>query len=292
MAQRTNIPPVVCVPQQFCGTTLSATTLNNDIKNADASLSASHLKALCLPSTAGGVMQPFLGYGYNWQVPQQGYDTSGGFAAKQNEYRPFAHFSGVCPSKSTNDPTLWVYQMYRDIPVIAHSWEDSFALTVDGMRGQRTATGTSIAGGSTNSLKIHELARTNTGTPYPAYYKQFFRIEYYMGGILSPLVLLDESDNDTDFPINTLRSNYTLNAYDFRGSMPLGYAPPVAGQDRTDFIRVIVKYQRGAIPAAVAPPFTQDDIYFVFARGNAGAFGETDFDGISSVSFSMYKSPC
>lgn len=291
MAQRTNIPPVVCVGPQYCGTTLNATTLNNDIKNADAALSTAHLKALCLPSTAGGVMQPFLGYGYNWQVPQQGYDTAGGFNARQNEYRPFAHFSGVCPNAGTNDPTLWVYEMYRDIPVIAHSWEDSFALTVEGMRGQREplSTATLIANGGTNSLEIFELQRINNPpTPYFFYYKQFFRIEYYMGGILSPLVLLDESDNDTDFPINTLRSNYNLNAYDFRGAMPLGYAPPVAGQDRTDFVRVIVKYQRGGGP--LAPPLS--DIYFVFARGNAGAFGETDFDGISSVSFSMYKSPC
>lgn len=289
MAQRTNIPSTTCVGPQYCGTTLDATTLNNDFENADAALSTSHLKALCLPSTAGGVMQPFLGYGYNWQVPQQGYDTSGGFAARQNEYRPFTHFSGVCPSPNVNNPALWVYEMYRDIPVIAHAWEDSFALTIEGMRGQREplSTANSIATGSANSLEIFQLARhTTIPSPYFYYYKQFFRVEYYMGGILSPLILLDESDNDTDFPINTLRSNYGLNAYDFRGAMPAGYAPPTTGQDRTDFVRVVVRFQRGGGLSAL------NDIYFVFAQGNAGAFGETDFDGISSLSFSMYKSPC
>jgi hypothetical protein len=139
---------------------------------------------------------------------------------------------------------------------------------------------------------VAELSRTSHSEASNVlfYYNQFFRVEYYMNSIGSPLVLVDEANNATDFPLNTARKLENNTAYDFRGPMPAGYAPPAAGSDRTDRIRVIIRNWRGSNPNN---PFTAlENIYFVFGSGNAGSMGGEDYDGIKSLSFSMYKSPC
>jgi len=282
MANKTDLPIPLCVDFQ-CNTTLEAIDLNQLESNADAALSDWHTKVVA-NSTQTDLLCGHIG---NWWELQQGY---GAPSNSQNEYFPKKNadfYVNVKDTTTFGDSVNPAYIQFKDFSFEVNSWETEYNLLMEVYRRQYEDLG-NIAGGGV--YEVEEWAESNFAEALGATawtMNQRIRVEYHDG--TSVLVLVDETNNAIDIPLNTRLCAESGNIYQNASNdlLALGYTVPASGKTRTDFIRVMVINMKGnstGTPIGVDP-----DTYFV--TNNVPVL-PTDYAGVQYVKFSMSKPSC
>jgi len=282
MANKTDLPIPLCVDFQ-CNTTLEAIDLNQLESNADAALSDWHTKVVA-NSTQTDLLCGHIG---NWWELQQGY---GAPSNSQNEYFPKKNadfYVNVKDTTTFGDSVNPAYIQFKDFSFEVNSWETEYNLLMEVYRRQYEEVANIAAGGV---YQVEEWAESNFAEALGATawtMNQRIRVEYHDG--TSVLVLVDETNNAIDIPLNTRLCAESGNIYQNASNdlLALGYTVPASGKTRTDFIRVMVINMKGnstGTPIGVDP-----DTYFV--TNNVPVL-PTDYAGVQYVKFSMSKPSC
>lgn len=179
------------------------------------------------------------------------------------------------------------YIQFKDFSFEVNSWETEYNLLMEVYRRQYEEIA-NIAGGGV--YQVEEWAESNFAETLGATawtMNQRIRVEYHDG--TSVLVLVDETNNIIDIPLNTRLCAESGNIYQnaVNDLIALGYTPPATGTTRTDFIRVMVINMKGN--ATGLPAGVDADTYFVT---NNAATVPTDYAGVQYVKFSMSKTSC
>lgn len=283
MANKTDLPIPLCVDFQ-CNTTLEAIDLNQVESNADAALSDWHTKVVA-NSTQRDLLVGYMG---SWWELQQGY---GAPTTKQHEYMPSGKMAdfyvNVKDTTTFGDNVNPAYIQFKDFSFEVNSWETGYNLLMEVYRRQYEEVANIAAGGV---YQVEEWAESNFAETLGATawtMNQRIRVEYHDG--TSVLVLVDETNNAIDIPLNTRLCAESGNIYQNASNdlLALGYTVPATGTTRTDFIRVMVINMKGnstGTPIGVDP-----DTYFV--TNNVPVL-PTDYAGVHYVKFSMSKTSC
>lgn len=282
MANKTDLPIPLCVDFQ-CNTTLEAIDLNQVESNADAALSDWHTKVVA-NSTQSDLL---CGYVANWYELQEGY---GGSSPEQNEYFPKKNADFYVDSIDTTTFGTSInpaYIQFKDFAFEVNSWETEFNLLMEVYRRQYEED-SNIAGGPSYQVEYwteSNYAETLGATAWTM--NQLIRVEYHDG--TSVLVLVDETNNVIDIPLNVRLCSADNNIYQNAANdlLALGYTPPTAGTTRTDFIRVMVINLRGNFNNTIGG--IDADTYFVTSNV---ATSPKDYAGVQYVKFSMSKPSC
>lgn len=283
MAEITSDFPIPACVDFVCGAILAADDLNQVQINADAALADFKTKVVAT-STQRDLL---CGYVANWHELQEGY---GAPSDKQNEYYPSKNADFYVDEKDTTTFGTNVnpaYIMRKDFSFEVNSWDTQYNLLMEVYRRQYEEI-SNIAGGGVYAVELwneSNYAETLGATVWTM--NQLIRVEYHDG--TSVLVLVDETNNAADIPLNTrlcaADNNIYINADN--DLMALGYTPPTVGTTRTDFIRVMVINMKGNINNT--PGGVDADAYFVTSDVSVLP---NDYAGVRYLHFSMGKTPC